>query len=307
MPLEEGGIYQGDFVVDRIGNVADIPADELEAYRQQVRKRKLKSKMLDDWSAFHGIAPRLNVEVAKILGLIIGVGLLILYWRFVIPAINTLPGIVGAVMNIILLPFACIIVYGLHLYLPIYIIFFGMKQYEKKLPVLCEQPDSVVEITDPAIIESWRCCKWMKWQMVKRVIRSFFPETLTVLYQHIGKNKVAMKSAFFEAIVDTDYISIGENTLLSCDCHVYGYTLLDQPTPKLILKRTSIGSNTIVARSNVYAGAVLGDNVMIGAHSVVEKDSVLESGKLYAGAPAMEWKEFLQVRKGLKAKALNPV
>ncbi len=306
MPLEEGGIYQGDFVVDRIGNVSDIPPAELEAYRKEVRNRKLKSKMLDDWSAFHSSAPRVIVGITKIAGLIIGIGLLLLYWLYVIPAINMI-GVLGTVMNLTLLPLVCLLVYGIHLYVPLFIAFFGMKHYEKQIPVLDDKPDATVEITDPAIIEAWRSCKWLKWQIVNRVIRSFLNETVTVLYQHIGKNKIATKSAFFEAIVDTDYVSIGENTLLSCDCHVYGYTLVEQPSPKLILKRTSIGANTIVARSNIFPGTCIGDNVMIGAHSVIEKDSVFESGKLYAGAPAKEWKEFLQVRKVLKAKAKNPV
>jgi len=42
-------------------------------------------------------------------------------------------------------------------------------------------------------------------------------------------------------------------------------------------------------------GAVIQDNVVVGAKSLVLKDQVLEQGKFYAGVPAKEIKTINQV------------
>lgn len=310
MVLKEGGIYQGETVVERVGNVSDLSDAELKALRDSVRKkRKMKSRMIDEWSSFHSRLPRVVLFAANLFGLVVGLGIVATYVYFSIPAIISAfawfeP--LGHVLNILILTGVVFISYGIHVYIPMPVFFSGIKHYRKVIPEIENEPGATLEITDPAIIESWKCMKWLKWQAIDRVNRSLFLDTSNVIYQHIGRNNVAFATVLYVAKVDTDYVTIGDNTLLSFGGHIYAYTLSDDP-PRLVIKPTTIGCNCVLATSIINAGARIGDGVLLGLHSVVPEDCVLESGKTYAGNPALEWEEFKAMRKELKSKNQDAV
>jgi carbonic anhydrase/acetyltransferase-like protein (isoleucine patch superfamily) len=160
--------------------------------------------------------------------------------------------------------------------------------------------------SDLEIIEKWKCCKWLKWRMVERVVKSLFPDATALLYRFIGvNNNVALKCALNEAQVDTDNVTIGENTLVAFGTYVYAYSLVDGPIPRLVIKHTSIGKNCVIAPTIILAGARIGDNVMIGLHSLVPEDAHLDGNQLYAGNPITDWKSFLARRKQAKEKLEN--
>ncbi|HME52689.1 MAG TPA: hypothetical protein VKM55_10760 [Candidatus Lokiarchaeia archaeon] len=297
--LQEGGIYQGDGFVERVGNVQDLAAKDIDDLRKAVRKKnKIKSRMVDEWASFYSRFPRIVLVICNVFGLVIGGGIIAAFTFLAMPALIAALGIFGHVLNIILFPALLFLAYGVHLYIPMPVFFAGIKHYQKKLPVLADDQESL-EITDPAMIETWKCCKWLKWQAIDRVNRSLFCDTSMIIYQRIGKNNVAFKTVLYVAKIDTDNVSIGDNTLLSFDCHVYAYELTDNPL-KLVLKRTSIGSNCVLAASIIKAGARIGNDVVLAGHTVVPGDANLEDGKLYAGNPAMEWSAFKEMRKHLK-------
>jgi carbonic anhydrase/acetyltransferase-like protein (isoleucine patch superfamily) len=62
---------------------------------------------------------------------------------------------------------------------------------------------------------------------------------------------------------------------------------------KVILHACKIGNRVLVGMgATVLDGAVLEDEVMLGAHSLVSPNKVLESGYLYVGVPAKKVREI---------------
>ncbi|MEX2681036.1 MAG: hypothetical protein Q6373_005510, partial [Candidatus Sigynarchaeota archaeon] len=251
----------------------------------------------------------------SLLGYIAGIVFILLNWFFVVLLIDGVFPVIGPIINIFLIPAMFFTGYCLNVFISLGVIYPMMKKLQKGLPDIDSPKDDgtaeknsgkqgdSIEITDAQIIEKWKCCKWLKWRMVDRVLRSLFPDVSTVLYKFIGKdNHVALKSMFTEAVVDTDHVSIGENTLLSVGTHVYAYKLTEDPNPRLVIKKTSIGRNCVIAPSNIMAGANIGDNVMLGIHSVVPEDMHLESNQMYAGNPAVDIKTFISMKKQAKQK-----
>jgi acetyltransferase-like isoleucine patch superfamily enzyme len=300
--LKAGGIYQGDIVVERIGNISDMSPDEIESYRKAVRKKRvMKSAMLTDWSSFTSPWPRLIYKAADILGYANALAFLAIFWVWVFPALVSSLGIIGHAINIALFPALLFAAYGFYVFVPLPIIAKCVHHYDKVVPKLADDPAASIEIDDPAIIETWRKCKWLKWQAVDRVNQSLFLDTSMLIYQRIGKNEVAFKTVLYNAKLDTDYIAVGDNTLLSFGCHIYAYKLVNhEGKTRLVLKRTIIGKNCILGSAIIYAGARIGDDVVLGFHTVVPEDAILESGKTYAGNPAVEFTQFLELRKKLK-------
>ncbi len=290
--LKEGGIYQGKYKCERIGSVHDMPPEELERYRQSVRKkRSINSCMVDDWSKFSSRFPRF----LKRLGIFVGTcasGALIAVWLvFIVPGLNSALGVFGHIINIVLLPWLFIFAYGLQLYLPIPVMIAGIRYYEKTIPELPADPNASIEITDPVIIENWRKMKWLRWQAIERVTESLLRDTTGLIYKKIGHNGIAFNSFIQYAKVDPDYVTIGENTIVSFESHIYAYKLVETPEPRLILKRTVIGKNCIMGGVNVEAGAKIEDDVTLVIFTVVPGDMVLRSGYVYYGDPARPQKQ----------------
>ncbi|MHA1698319.1 MAG: hypothetical protein ACTSWN_05720 [Promethearchaeota archaeon] len=299
MVLKEGGIYAGRMKVKRIGEVRDLPKEELERLRKEVRKkRKLKSTMVKEWSEFKSVKPKLIKCFSILIGTLSAATLLTLTIFLLIPTIIQYLGTIGHAINLIILPIIIFIAYGFQVYIPIPLFFAGFRHYEKNIPKLPDDnPDASLEISDPEIIEQWKKNKWLKWQSVQWINESLFPDTSILLYKYLGNNDIAFQSVLYNAVIDTDYVSIGKGTVFSFACHVYAYKLEKQPKLKLTIKRTRIGKNCIIASSIIKAGACIKDNVVVGIHSVVPENAVLESGKTYVGIPAMEINEYLKSKK----------
>jgi len=299
--LKSGGIYKGDTFLERVGNVSDLSKAELDAYRKEVRKkRELKSRMIEDWSAFKSGWPRFIVFLANVVGYTCALALVCLFLLLMTPWLVTILGVFGHLISIVLLPLLLFLAYGFYVYFPLIIIFKGVKHYGKNIPKLADDPKSQEVIDDPALIESWRKCKWLKWRAIDRVNQSLFLDTSMIIYQHIGKNDVAFKTVLYVSKLDTDNVTIGDNTILSFGCHIYAYKLENGAHPRLILKKTSVGRNCIIGSSIIEAGAKIGDDVVLGYHTGVPEDAILESGKTYAGNPAIEFNKFLELRRQLK-------
>ena len=64
----------------------------------------------------------------------------------------------------------------------------------------------------------------------------------------------------------------------------------------LIIKKIKIGNNCLIGGDCfIMPGAIIEDNVVLGAKSLVLKDQILQKGKFYAGIPAQEIKTIEQV------------
>ncbi len=112
-------------------------------------------------------------------------------------------------------------------------------------------------------------------------IKSFY---LSKIGAKIGKNVFL---ALDEIIFDPPMIEIGDNTMIGSRAMILGHI----GEGKLILKKTKIGNNCLIGTDSVIMpGAVIEDNVVVAAKSLVPKNAVLLSGRTYAGIPVKELK-----------------
>lgn len=94
----------------------------------------------------------------------------------------------------------------------------------------------------------------------------------------IGERSNIQDGSVLHVTHDSEY-SPGGNPLIIGDDVTVGH--------KVILHACSIGNRCLVGMgSTVLDGSVLEDEVMLGAHSLVSPNKVLESGYLYVGVPA---------------------
>jgi len=114
------------------------------------------------------------------------------------------------------------------------------------------------------------------------MLKSFY---LSLIGCKIGKNVFL---AGEDWLIDPCAIEIGENTMVG------GKTIITAhlAEEKLIVKKVKIGKNCLIGgQSLILPGAVIEDNVVVGAKSLVKKDQKLEKGKTYAGIPVKEIKK----------------
>lgn len=96
-------------------------------------------------------------------------------------------------------------------------------------------------------------------------------------------------TAFFDCWVDSEFIEIGDNTMLGLGAVVLSSMVVGD---KLIIKRVKIGDNNLIGAHTVVApGTVIGDNIVLGALSTTKVGQVLESGYIYTGVPCRQFKE----------------
>lgn len=94
----------------------------------------------------------------------------------------------------------------------------------------------------------------------------------------IGERTNIQDGSVLHVTHDSEYAP-GGNALLIGDDVTVGH--------KVILHACTIGNRVLVGMgATVLDGAVLEDEVMLGAHSLVSPNKTLESGYLYVGSPA---------------------
>ena len=100
----------------------------------------------------------------------------------------------------------------------------------------------------------------------------------------IGKNVVL---AADEWIFDPYVTEIGDNTTIGARSMILGHI----GEHHLIIKKVKIGKNVLLGSDCfIMPGAIIEDNVILGAKSLVLKDQILKKGRMYAGIPAKEIK-----------------
>ena len=98
----------------------------------------------------------------------------------------------------------------------------------------------------------------------------------------IGKNVVL---AGDEWIFDPYVTEIGDNTTIGARSIITAHI----GEGHLIVKKVRIGNNCLIGGDCfIMPGATIEDYVVLGAKSLVLKDQVLKTGKMYAGIPAHE-------------------
>ena len=99
-----------------------------------------------------------------------------------------------------------------------------------------------------------------------------------------------------EIIYDPYVTEIGEQTLLGAYVKITGHVVEN----KMLIKKVKIGNNCLIgAETFIFPGAIIEDNVVVGAKSLVLKNQVLKSNRMYAGIPAKEIKKLYKFRMNL--------
>ena len=97
----------------------------------------------------------------------------------------------------------------------------------------------------------------------------------------IGKNVNVIVPG---TILDPDLVEIGDNTIIGGDAVISGH--IAEPN-MLELKRVKIGKNCLIgARSFIWPGVTMEDNVKVGAGAIVLKDTYLLANSVWVGVPA---------------------
>lgn len=105
---------------------------------------------------------------------------------------------------------------------------------------------------------------------------------LKMIGTKIGKNVVL---AGGESLYDPYVIEIGDNTTIGARSLLTGHL----GEGHVIVRKIQIGKNCLIGGDCfIMPGAVIEDNVVLGARSLVLKNQVLKAGKMYAGTPAHE-------------------
>ncbi|MHA1821239.1 MAG: hypothetical protein ACTSU2_14980 [Promethearchaeota archaeon] len=100
--------------------------------------------------------------------------------------------------------------------------------------------------------------------------------------------KTSMKVSLFDAWVDTEFIEIGENTIIGQGSLIMS-TMLTRDF--LIIKKIKIGKNCVIGGYSVLSpGTIVNDNVTLGTHSATTIEQELESNWVYLGVPARKYK-----------------
>lgn len=105
-------------------------------------------------------------------------------------------------------------------------------------------------------------------------------------------------------------VEIGSNVHITADCsilqHDYSWAVLQHMTGEVLgsCGKVHIGNNVFIGQKTlILKGADIGDNVIIGAGSVVSKK--LEGNAVYAGVPArrlMSIEEFMEKRRNAQVR-----
>lgn len=96
-------------------------------------------------------------------------------------------------------------------------------------------------------------------------------------------------TSFFDTWCDTEFLEIGNNTLLGLGAVVQTSMVIGE---QLIIKKVVIGDRTLVgAYAQVAPGTIIGDDVMLGSLSTTAVGQVLESGYIYTGIPCRKFRK----------------
>jgi carbonic anhydrase/acetyltransferase-like protein (isoleucine patch superfamily) len=139
----------------------------------------------------------------------------------------------------------------------------------------------------------WRW--WVVHRMMTMLPLSFFKGSpiLVGFYRALGANigkNVYMGTGHVSCL---DMITIGDNTSVGIDVHIHGYTVkVGKPDAKgrchgwLIIGPTDIGSDCYIgARTHLSIDTVVPNDTGLAEFSMVPENTVLESGRSYAGCP----------------------
>lgn len=113
---------------------------------------------------------------------------------------------------------------------------------------------------------------------------------MNLFYRFMGAkigNNVFFNSSF---IYEPHLLEIGDNSRVGENAIIVPHTTEGK---SFTCKKVKIGKNVTIGQyCQIMPGAIIGDNVIIGAGAIVPKDKVIESNSIYGGNPISFIKQY---------------
>jgi acetyltransferase-like isoleucine patch superfamily enzyme len=119
------------------------------------------------------------------------------------------------------------------------------------------------------------------WLLGNLLTNGLFVSFNKFLGAKIGKNVSVIVPG---TILDPEMVEIGDNTTIGADAIISGHV---GESMRLAIKRVKIGKNCLIgARSFIWPGVVIEDNVTVAAGAIVLEDTYLPANTVWGGVPA---------------------
>lgn len=130
-------------------------------------------------------------------------------------------------------------------------------------------------------------CFWLTYFHPLRNL-NIVPVYLTPFTNRLLGGKMNLKSFSAGVLFDPHFINIGEGSFVGNGAMLIPHY---HEGIKLGHRKIDIGKNvTIGARSVILSGVVIEDNAIVGAMSLVPKNTIIKSGEVWVGVPARKIK-----------------
>lgn len=131
-----------------------------------------------------------------------------------------------------------------------------------------------------------------------------FPFLDNICFKMFGV-KTTFSNSLFEGWVDTEFIEFGKDVVIGQGSIVQSSVIIGD---LLVIRKTMIGDNVrIGAHSIVMPGTIIGNNCIIAANSVTHAGQKLEDDWIYLGVPVKKYKKNSFFEDGLEELINTPV
>ena len=201
----------------------------------------------------------------------------VLVWQWVIPVAGSNPRWQWAVLSIAIVPSYVLFALSLMIVSPL-----AMRLLRWRTP-----PDAHMRIADM----DWALLRWVRYGASMHLVRVIAGTWLrgTPLWTfHLRLSGARLgRRVYVNSLSVSDYnlLEFGDDVVIGGDVHLSGHTV---EAGVLKTARVRIGDNvTIGAGSVIEIGVEIGSDAQVGALSVVPKHVTLEGGRVYVGIPAV--------------------
>lgn len=278
---EGNAIYQG-IPCKKVGNYSDLSPAELEEIKQKIRK-------IDSIDYIKRKNAPIKINGAKLFAMkvvvVIGgcvIGLIFPYLYFIFFQAFYSP--TNQLINILLLipiPILFIVTMGCFIIGTTVFTKLFLMYYDRKVEI----PEGYYELDDPR-------AKIFKIKYLLRLfgLRLFrgtpFKIIDTYAIEFWGTTTLGRNVVLEEAIVDPQYLDIGNNVVMGAGVRIHTHDIIDG---KLYIKRVKIGNNVVIGGcSHFKPGVEIADGSVIAAAAWLRKNRKCKRPALWMGKPAFE-------------------
>lgn len=283
----KGTICRGNAIYDgvpckKIGNFSDLTPSDIKTAKKKIReldstnfiKQKNAPIKVSEFKLF------LMKSIIVVAGILFGLLIPILYSLL----FRTLYNPTNDLWNLFILalvPFLFLISMGLLIIGTTLLVKIFIMYYDKK----GEIPEGTYELDDPR-------AKWFKIKYCLRMfgLRIFHNTPFKIgdsfAMRFWGHVKLAPNVKLEDAIVDPQYLELGDYTQIAAGARVHTHDIVDN---KLYIKTVKIGSNVLIGSyAHIKPGVEIADGSIAAVAAWFRKNRICKNPALWLGKPAFE-------------------